>query len=165
MFFNMISSQEYVASYPRPPQLDHVDGFVSIYINEELIAQDSKYIRVCETYHPPTIYLEPNAFKTGSLSLSTARPSFCEWKGLARYWNLSHSDGSDIRQDAGWSYASPFPPFRELTDWISVYPRLVDRCILEGEDVLPQPGMFYGGWITSWVKGPFKGDPDHPELI
>jgi len=24
---------------------------------------------------------------------------------------------------------------------------------------MPQQGDFYGGWITSWVKGPFKGGP------
>jgi len=31
--------------------------------------------------------------------------------------------------------------------------------------VTAQPGGFYGGWISSTVEGPFKGDPDHPELI
>jgi hypothetical protein len=25
--------------------------------------------------------------------------------------------------------------------------------------VRPQPGDFYGGWITDEVVGPFKGDP------
>jgi hypothetical protein len=25
--------------------------------------------------------------------------------------------------------------------------------------VTPQPGRFYGGWITSNVAGPFKGGP------
>ena len=23
----------------------------------------------------------------------------------------------------------------------------------------PQPGRFYGGWVTSRVVGPFKGEP------
>ena len=41
----------------------------------------------------------------------------------------------------------------------------MDACYLEGEQVEPQPGQFYGGWITSAVIGPFKGDPLHPELI
>ncbi len=26
---------------------------------------------------------------------------------------------------------------------------LVDRCTVNGEEVVPQPGGFYGGWITS----------------
>ncbi len=34
---------------------------------------------------------------------------------------------------------------------------LVDRCTVNGEQVVPQPGGFYGGWITSWIVGPFKG--------
>jgi hypothetical protein len=29
--------------------------------------------------------------------------------------------------------------------------------VVAGETVVPQPGDFYGGWITSRVVGPFKG--------
>jgi hypothetical protein len=32
-------------------------------------------------------------------------------------------------------------------------------CFVAGERVRPQPGAFYGGWITSEVVGPFKGEP------
>jgi len=35
----------------------------------------------------------------------------------------------------------------------------VDRCTVNGEQVNPQPGGFDGGWVTSWVVGPFKGVP------
>ena len=35
----------------------------------------------------------------------------------------------------------------------------MDRCTVDGEEVRPQPGGFYGGWVTSQVVGPFKGDP------
>jgi hypothetical protein len=35
---------------------------------------------------------------------------------------------------------------------------------VDGERVIPQPGGFYGGWITTAVEGPYKGDPLHPEL-
>ena len=30
---------------------------------------------------------------------------------------------------------------------------------VDGEQVTPQPGSFYGGWITSREAGPFKGVP------
>jgi hypothetical protein len=34
----------------------------------------------------------------------------------------------------------------------------MDACFVDGEQVQAQPGDFYGGWITSDIVGPFKGD-------
>ena len=158
-------SVEAVASYPRPPLIELVSGSVEIWIAGQAIAQDQRYVRVCETFHPPTIYLHPSAFQPGTLNPSTGRPSFCEWKGVASYWDVSAVDGTDRRVRAGWSYPKPTEAFSLLAGWISVYPRRVDRCRLDGEDALAQPGEFYGGWVSPWIKGPFKGDPEHPELI
>ncbi len=36
----------------------------------------------------------------------------------------------------------------------------MDACYIDDELVTAQPGDFYGGWITSDIGGPFKGDPD-----
>ena len=30
---------------------------------------------------------------------------------------------------------------------------------LDAERVRPQPGIFYGGWVTDTLAGPFKGEP------
>ena len=38
-------------------------------------------------------------------------------------------------------------------------PRRVDAAYLDDELVTPQPGAFYGGWITEEIEGPFKGEP------
>jgi hypothetical protein len=35
----------------------------------------------------------------------------------------------------------------------------MDSCTVEGEAVRPQPGRFYGGWVTDDIVGPFKGEP------
>ncbi len=35
----------------------------------------------------------------------------------------------------------------------------MDACLVDGEKAHPQPGGFYGGWITNDVVGPFKGEP------
>ena len=156
---------ERVCDYPRPPRIEQRWGDVLVEIAGTPIAVSDTFIRVCETFHPPTIYLPPSAFRPGTLHPISGRPSFCEWKGLASYWSLSCADGSERRERAGWSYPNPTEGFRLLKNWISLYPRLVDACYLEGEPVEPQPGEFYGGWITSAVIGPFKGDPLHPELI
>ena len=157
--------KENVSDYPRPPHIELIMGQVSVAIGNEVIAKDHRYVRVCETFHPPTIYLDQDAFAIGTLHQTSGRVSYCEWKGLAEYWTVSKSDGSDARDRAGWSYPTPTKHFEGLANWIGLYPRLVDTCILEGEIVKPQPGSFYGGWVTSWTIGPFKGDPNHPELI
>ena len=46
-----------------------------------------------------------------------------------------------------------------IKDYVAFYPQLMDSCTVDGERVIPQPGEFYGGWITSDVVGPFKGEP------
>ena len=40
---------------------------------------------------------------------------------------------------------------------VSFYPGRAD-CYVDDEKVRPQPGLFYGGWITNDVFGPFKGE-------
>jgi hypothetical protein len=35
----------------------------------------------------------------------------------------------------------------------------MDACYVDDERVQPQPGSFYGGWITKNIVGPFKGGP------
>jgi hypothetical protein len=42
---------------------------------------------------------------------------------------------------------------------VAFYPGRVDACFVGEEQVHPQAGDFYGGWITSTVVGPFKGAP------
>ena len=51
------------------------------------------------------------------------------------------------------------PRFSVLRDHLAFYAGRVDACYAGDEKVQPQPGDFYGGWITSHVKGPFKGSP------
>ena len=50
--------------------------------------------------------------------------------------------------------ATPHPLHATVS---AVMAALVDRCTVNGEQVVPQPGGFYSGWITSWIVGPFKG--------
>jgi hypothetical protein len=57
------------------------------------------------------------------------------------------------------STTQPSPDFAPITGAIAVMAAAVDRCTVNGEEVIPQPGGFYGGWITSWIVWPFKGIP------
>ena len=45
-----------------------------------------------------------------------------------------------------------------IRGYSSFYPAKVE-CYIGGERVQPQPGGFYGGWVTAEIVGPFKGEP------
>ena len=154
---------ENVSNYPRPPLIELVSGSVEIWIAGQAIAQDQRYVRVCETFHPPSIYLHPSAFRPGTLHPSTGRPSFCEWKGVASYWDVSAEDGSERRVRAGCSYFNPMQAISLLAGLNSVCPRRVDSCRLEGE-VLAQPASFMAGGSAHASMGPSR-EPNHPKLI
>lgn len=83
--------------------------------------------------------------------------SFCEWKGNATYWTVS-VDGRTAEK-VGWSYEDPTAQFRPIKSFIAFYAGPMDACFVGDERAQPQPGGFYGGWVTSKVVGPFKGAP------
>ena len=145
---------ERVADYPRPPRLEPVPQRLRIVLGGQTIADTTAGFRVLETTHPPTYYLPPDAFAPGSL-LRSARSSFCEWKGTASY--LALRAGDRTAQDCAWTYATPTAGFEPIRDHIAVYPAAMDACFVGDEAVRPQPGGFYGGWITRNLVGPFKG--------
>ena len=153
---------ERVADYPRPPALVLSEQLIEVRALGQLLAQTRRSLRVLETFHPPTYYLPPEAMRLEWLEPAAGR-SFCEWKGVASYFSVVVGDQRLER--AVWSYANPTPAFAGLAGWFALYPGRMDGCWVDGERVEPQPGGFYGGWITAAVQGPFKGDPAHPELI
>jgi hypothetical protein len=79
----------------------------------------------------------------------------CEWKGAAHYWALSGSPDEPV---VGWGYKKAHPPFSPINDFFAFYANRL-QCFVDEERVKPQPGSFYGGWITSQLSGPFKGEP------
>ena len=118
-----------------------------------LLARSRQCVRVLETASPPTWYLPTADIETGLLT-KAAGNSFCEWKGRAQYWALASAPLNVV----AWSYPAPSPAFAALAGWLCFYPGRV-RCTVDGEQVRPQAGGFYGGWITDDIVGPFKGEP------
>ncbi|MFN6354421.1 MAG: DUF427 domain-containing protein [Cyanobacteriota bacterium] len=155
--------RERVADYPRPPALVACERHLRVEALGQLLAETLRSLRVLETFHPPTFYLPPEAFDLSLLRPAAGR-SFCEWKGIARYFDVVAPDGR-VLDRVVWQYPEPTPAFAPLAGWYALYPGAMDGCWVDGERVVPQPGGFYGGWITSDLEGPFKGDPRHPELI
>lgn len=113
-------------------------------------------VRLLETSHPPTYYVPPDDVLAGVLRPARSG-SVCEWKGQAVYWDVML--GEELIPGVAWSYPSPTPAFAILKDHLAFYAAPFDRCTVDGEVATPQPGRFYGGWITSKVAGPFKGVP------
>ncbi len=149
------SGQESVWDYPRPPQLKSDSREVVVRWGTAEVARTRRAIRVLETSHPPSFYL-PLEDVAQSLLIRAPGSSFCEWKGPAQYWSLV--DGERRLANVAWSYPSPLAGAEALAKCIAFYPTDLD-CRVDGAEVLPQPGGFYGGWITPEVTGPFKGEP------
>jgi uncharacterized protein (DUF427 family) len=155
------SGQESVWDYPRPPRLERTTKHLEIVMNGVKIADTTRAYRVLETSHPPVYYLPLEDIKAGVLEPSS-NSSFCEWKGGAGYYTVRVSDA--VARDAAWFYPNPTPGFAAIKDYVAFYAGRMqvkngDGCFVDGERVTPQPGGFYGGWITRDVSGPFKGIP------
>lgn len=153
---NIKPGQESVWDYPRPPRLEPVSKRIQIIFNDVTIVDTVRAMRVLETSHPPVYYLPPDDIAMQYLRRGNGS-SFCEWKGAAVYWTLD-VDGRNV-ENVAWSYPNPAAGFEPIRDYLAFYPAPMDACLVDGEHVAPQPGGFYGGWITSDIIGPFKGPP------
>lgn len=148
--------QESVWEYPRPPRLESTPKPIEIWFNGVQIAHTNRAWRVLETSHPPTYYIPPDDVAMAYLQPGNGR-SFCEWKGQASYYTVQVGEKTAV--NVAWTYAKPTPNFTAIKNHLAFYPAPMDRCTVAGETVTPQPGGFYGGWITSDIVGPFKGEP------
>jgi uncharacterized protein (DUF427 family) len=148
--------QESVWDYPRPPRLEPITKRIRIVFAGQEIVDTTSAWRVLETSHPPVYYIPRSDIRDGCL-VEEPRTSFCEWKGRARY--LGVRVGDRTAEASAWYYPEPNPAFEPIRDHVAFYPEAMDRCTVDGETVRPQPGGFYGGWVTSDLVGPFKGEP------
>ncbi len=148
--------QESVWDFPRPPRLEAWTQRVRVEFGGLTIADSRQTLRALETSHPPTYYI-PRA----DVNMDALRPapgaSMCEWKGAASYFDVVA--GGEVAAKAGWSYADPFEDFAGVADHFAFYCAAMDGCWVGGHRATPQPGGFYGGWVTEHVTGPFKGSP------
>lgn len=147
---------ESVWSYPRPPRIEPSSESVEVWLGGTLVAQTASALRVLETSHPPVYYLPMEAFEADILRPVPGR-THCEFKGAASYYDVVV--GSRRAARAAWRYLEPSPAYEALAETAALYPALMDLVLVDGEEVRPQEGDYYGGWITSRVTGPFKGPP------
>ena len=152
----VLPGQASVWDFPRPAICEPEPRRLEIAHRGHLVAETLAGVRTLETSHPPSYYFPPDSIAPGLLR-PAGGGSFCEWKGHAVYFDVVV--GGEILPRVAWSYPAPTPSFAMLKDHVAFYAAPFDRCSVGGEAVTPQPGGFYGGWITSRVAGPFKGGP------
>ena len=146
---------ENVQDYPRPPLLERAPYLITARLGGEEILRTEAAWRVCETHHPPSYYIPREALSCEVLPAKGS--SFCEWKGRATYWSLKV--GGVIAPRCAWSYPTPTPGFAPLKDHLAIYPEALEVVFVDGMEVTPQPGGFYGGWVTANLTGQIKGAP------
>ena len=145
-----------VWQFPRPAIAEPEPRRVEIAHRGIVVAATDAAVRTLETSHPPSYYFPLDSIVPGVLQPSLRR-SFCEWKGFADYFDVVVGDA--FFRDVAWSYAAPTPAFAALASHVAFYAAPFDGCFVDGTRVTPQPGGFYGGWITPDLAGPFKGGP------
>lgn len=150
--------QESVWAYPRPPRLEPVTRRLRVVLGGAVIADTTRGYRVLETSHPPNYYFPPHDIVAGAVKRAKGA-SFCEWKGRAHYFTAIGGQFPDqrVEPEAAWGYDEPSTAFGPIGGYVAFYAGRMDACFVDDEQVVPQPGGFYGGWITRDLVGPFKG--------
>jgi uncharacterized protein (DUF427 family) len=148
--------RENVRAYPRPPALEPVTARLAVLLGGVEVAATTRGFRVLETHHAPTYYFPPEDVAEGALRPAWGA-SHCEWKGAARYFDVT--GGDRVAPRAAWSYPAPTPAFAAIAGYVAFYPRPMDACVVGEVKAAPQPGGFYGGWVTPNLDGIVKGGP------
>ena len=149
--------QELVWDYPRPPRVEAVPERLRVVVDGEVVADTTRGYRVLETAGAPVYYLPRDDVRMDLLEASP-HTSVCEWKGSAVYWIYAGPGGRRI-DNVAWSYPKPSPGYEAIRDHLAFYAGRVDEAWVGDERATPQPGRFYGGWVTTRIVGPIKGGP------
>jgi uncharacterized protein (DUF427 family) len=152
--------QESVWDYPRPPRVEAEPRRVRVVLAGRTIADTQRALRIVELAGAPCYYVPPADCEPGALLVSDEW-TVCEWKGLAFACDVL--SGSTRVANGAWTYPDPLTDlgmgYEQVAGHFAFYASRMDACFLAEEQVRPQPGGYYGGWVDSRVVGPIKGEP------
>ncbi len=156
-------AKESVWDYPRPPRVEPLDRHVRIVLGGETIAESDRALRVLETASPPTIYVPREDVRDDVLIETRARTPSASGRAPPPT-SMPRQAASGPRGSPGTTRSRR----RATRSSSAISPsiaRRVDAAYLDDELVTPQPGAYYGGWITEEIEGPFKGEPGIRGLV
>ena len=136
-----------VCNYSQRPRRQDVSEPVRVVFNGVTIAETMRATRVLEAGHPPTYYIPRNDVRMERLEAVFGASSYCEWKGVARYFDVRVN--GRLAKRAAWSYPQPTQAFSALRNHLAFYAEPMDGCYVGDERVRPEAGAFYGGWTTN----------------
>lgn len=148
--------QESVWDYPRPPRVELSEQHIQVEFGGVLIADSRRSKRVLETAGPPVYYIPQDDIRMDYLE-QARNTTLCEWKGFSQYWTVRVDQV--VALNAAWSYPNPWEGYEAIQNHIAFNAAKMNACYVDGVEVVPQPGEYYGGWITPDIVGPFKGVP------
>jgi len=152
--------QESVWDFPRPPRVDEVPQRVRVLFAGKAIADSVRALRVVETAGAPCYYVPPDDCDR-ALLVRSDRWTVCEWKGVAYAYDVLGE--KRMAHNGAWSYPEPLTDlgmgYERIAGYFAFYAGKMDACFIGDERVTPQPGGFYGGWVTRALTGPIKGEP------
>jgi len=97
---------------------------VRVMLGGKAIAQTTRALTLKEATYPAVQYI-PREDVDMSVLVPSSHVTHCPYKGEAHYFSISA--GPRIRENAAWSYETPFPAMKEIAGYLAFYPSKVDK--------------------------------------
>ena len=92
-------------------------------INDTVLVDTEETVILFETALEPRLYVDPAFVRTDLLQRS-AKSSYCNYKGFARYWSIALDDL--VIDDIAWSYEDPPPESLPIKGFLSFDAERID---------------------------------------
>jgi uncharacterized protein (DUF427 family) len=92
-------------------------------INDTVLVDTEETVILFETALEPRLYVDPAFVRTDLLQRS-AKSSYCNYKGFARYWSIALEDL--VIDDIAWSYEDPPPESLPIKGFLSFDAERID---------------------------------------
>ncbi len=142
-------------------ELRMLDGRVTAYHHDTIVASTTRAKVMYETRLAPTIYFPMDDIQAEIVEVSDLQ-TFCPFKGTASYRDIKVGD--KVIPNALWCYDAPLPESEGLHGYVGFMPAAVTRLDTEDEELGGAPDPSLSGPLIDWL---LRDAPaiDQPELL